>query len=219
MKTKSISPGSQFGLRERKAAQTKAALMGAFLQQLQARPLEEVAVKQVCEAIPVSEVTFYNYFPRKQDVLTFHMALWSVRLQWQCANSGLRGLAAVRQVYQAVAEELTERPFLAAGGFHVDQLPDPAPAEIWAAMPTMEGAERLRAVPPAVLIRGHLEESREMGELPSTIDIEAWLPTALTILFGAPAAVTFARQRSLADEYSRQLDVLLESMRRDERRS
>jgi AcrR family transcriptional regulator len=207
-----------FGLRERKTAQTKVALVNAFLEQLRTKPAEDIAVRQVCDAIPVSEVTFYNYFPRKQDVVAFHMALWSIRMQWQCANSGLHGLEAVRQVYQAVAEGLTECPFLFPGAFQPSAIPDISPAEIWAALPSMEGAEQLGATTLASLIRDRLEESRELGELPSSIDIDAWLPTALTTLFGVPAAIAFAKGRTLADEYSRQLDVLLESMRRDERR-
>jgi AcrR family transcriptional regulator len=222
MVAKAISPDAHFGLRERKAAQTKVALMSAFLGMLETRRMEEISVKEVCDAIPVSEVTFYNYFPRKQDVIAFHMRLWCVRVQWQSASAGLRGLAAMRQIYQAMAEDLTERPHLLMEAVSFLSSPQediqPTEAEVWVAIPGMMGVRGFRSVPLPELIGDRLEESRELGELPSSIDIGMWLPAALTIFFGVPMSIRHAPGRSLAEEYSRQLDVLLESMRRDERR-
>jgi AcrR family transcriptional regulator len=212
------------GLRERKAAHTKVALMNAFLEQLETKAMDEIAVKAVCEIIPVSEVTFYNYFPRKTDIISFHLRLWSVQAQWGCARARLRGLEAVRHLYRTMAEGVERRPHLmneAVSFFSWNGEATLSPltsAEVMAAFPDLDGVGAFRSVPIPALLRERFEEARELGELPSSLDVDRWLPAALTIFFGAPLAMGWTGGKSLATEYSRQLDVLLESMSRDERR-
>jgi AcrR family transcriptional regulator len=224
MATKAIGGERPLGLRDRKAAQTKVALMNSFMAQLKDCPMDGVVVKAVCESIPVSEVTFYNYFPRKADVVTFHLRLWSVQAQWDCAAAEMHGLKAVRHLYRSMAELLERSPFLLHEAvtffsWKGQQALEPlAPAEIAAAYPDWKGVCEYRSVPVAQLLRERFEEARELGEVPSSLDVDGWLPAALTIFFGAPLAREWTGGRSLATEYSRQLDVLMESMSRDERR-
>lgn len=212
------------GLRERKAAQTKVALMNVFLEQLETKKMDEIAVKAVCERIPVSEVTFYNYFPRKTDLISFHLRLWSVQAQWGCARARLEGLEAARYLYRTMAEGIDRRPCLlneAVTFFSWNgeaTLHPITSAEAMAAFPTLDGVGRFRSVPIPVLLRERFEEARELGEVPSSLDVNRWLPAALTIFFGAPLAMGWTGGTNLATEYSRQLDVLLESMSRDEQR-
>ena len=47
-------------LRERKYAQTKVALARAARKRMRNNRLDEISVKELCETIPISEVTFYN---------------------------------------------------------------------------------------------------------------------------------------------------------------
>ena len=226
MTTKSSDPDSPRspGLRERKAAQTKVALMNAFLEQLETRAMDEIAVKGVCELIPVSEVTFYNYFPRKTDLISFHLRLWSVQAQWGCATAQLKGLEAVRHLYRTMAEGVDRRPYLLNeavtffAGNGEETLQPLASAEVMAAFPALDGVGAFRSVPIPALLRERFEEARALGELPSSLDVDGWLPAALTIFFGAPLAMGWTGGKSSATEYSRQLDILLESMSRDERR-
>ena len=56
-------------LRQRKFARTRLALAGALSKALVQQTLSEVSVKALCREAEVSEATFFNYFPRKEDIL------------------------------------------------------------------------------------------------------------------------------------------------------
>ncbi|WP_129337739.1 TetR/AcrR family transcriptional regulator [Cellulomonas endophytica] len=65
------------GLRERKKAATRAALVDAAQTLVEERGLDAVTVEAVCEAAGVSSRTFFNYFEAKDDAVLAH-APWSL---------------------------------------------------------------------------------------------------------------------------------------------
>src|SRR5829696_4081616 len=58
------------GARERRKLETRAALTAAAIDLLAREGIEEVTADRVAEAAGVSRRTFFNYFPRVEDVLT-----------------------------------------------------------------------------------------------------------------------------------------------------
>ncbi|MET8231819.1 TetR family transcriptional regulator [Micromonospora sp. NPDC005298] len=63
------------GRRDRKKAQTRAALTAAALRLVAERGLEHVTVEEISEAADVSSRTFFNYFACKDEALTDDPAL------------------------------------------------------------------------------------------------------------------------------------------------
>ena len=72
-------------LRERKSARIKLALLDAALERMLKRPFAEITVKELCEAVEISEVTFFNYFHAKNELLRYYLRLWSVEVFWRAA--------------------------------------------------------------------------------------------------------------------------------------
>ena len=69
-------------LRERKFAKTRLALAEAASLHLEAAPLENLSVKSLCERVQISEATFLNYFPKKEDLVIYLDRLWTLELNW-----------------------------------------------------------------------------------------------------------------------------------------
>ena len=69
-------------LRQRKYAKTKIALAKAAKERMRHNRLDDISVRELCDTIPISEVTFYNYFPQKSDLLLYIMRLWQLETQW-----------------------------------------------------------------------------------------------------------------------------------------
>ena len=77
-------------LREKKFARTRLALAQATTNHLEAAAFETLSVKALCERVQISEATFFNYFPRKDDLIVYLDHLWTLELNWY-------GLQAARQ--------------------------------------------------------------------------------------------------------------------------
>ena len=57
------------GLRERKKAQTRAAIQEHALRLFKAQGYAETTIEQIADAADVSQSTFFRYFPTKEDVV------------------------------------------------------------------------------------------------------------------------------------------------------
>ncbi len=60
-----IKTTKRLGLRELKSAKKRLKLTQALVRRLALTPLEEVVMRDLCDDVEVSEITFFNYFPRK----------------------------------------------------------------------------------------------------------------------------------------------------------
>src|SRR5215469_6310008 len=64
-----VPPGSNSGpRRERKKRQTREALIHAALELFDAKGYEHTAVREITDAVDVSERTFFRYFANKEDL-------------------------------------------------------------------------------------------------------------------------------------------------------
>ena len=140
-------------LRERKHAQTKIALAEAVMERLKTKRLKDISVKEVCETIPVSEVTFYNYFPKKTDVLVYILQLWHLEMQWHLLGweEEKSNLEVIEAYFDFAAQGVEEYPGVMAeamayftqkrGCMHFDDL---SSAEKILAFPELPGIEEIQ---------------------------------------------------------------------------
>jgi AcrR family transcriptional regulator len=140
----------QISLRERKFARTKHALLQAALERLRDKRLDEIPVKDLCEQVEVSEATFFNYFPKKEDLLRYYMQILTLDLVWHARNRAGddAGLEYIEAVFERAAKEFGEHPrlMLEIIAFMAQQ-PDPANCPKNSDQPDLSLAERLQALP------------------------------------------------------------------------
>ena len=112
----------QTGLRERKKAETRAAISQAVLHLAVARGLDHVTADDIASAANVSVRTFHNYFGTKEEAL---VSAWTT--EFQVHIDALRDrpgdepiLASLEQVFSGIASSVVSLP--TDVGAHVDVL-------------------------------------------------------------------------------------------------
>ena len=101
-------------LRERKYAQTKLALLHAAVEKMREKPLEAISVKELCDTVPVSEMTFYNYFPKKTDLLKYFIQITFIEMAWylQYAVKNKTNLEMVEELVDFLARKVVGNSFI-----------------------------------------------------------------------------------------------------------
>ena len=101
-------------LREKKFARTRLSLAQATTNHLEAAAFETLSVKALCERVQISEATFFNYFPRKEDLIVYLDHLWTLELNWygQQAAQQQKGLAVIEALFRYTAIQIQKKPGL-----------------------------------------------------------------------------------------------------------
>ena len=78
----------EFSLREKKISKTKISLMNEFIRRLETTKFNDISIKDVCDNVEVSEATFYNYFPKKTDLVQYFKELLTLKTIWEVEKKG-----------------------------------------------------------------------------------------------------------------------------------
>lgn len=202
------------GLRERKFAKTRLALAEALVVRLEQMSLEAINVRDLVEAAEVSEATFFNYFPRKADLLDYYTQLWMLDLNWRCQHGAAKGLAAIAASFEIMAAALQKQPGVMAEiiARQVLQRSKPEPVEITLAerliaYPDHSGIEELpiggidKAWLPA------LEQAIRSGELPANSHLPTLMVGLAAIFYGVPMVLSHGNKTATGPMYRNQLAV------------
>jgi AcrR family transcriptional regulator len=94
-------------LRKEKSARLKLAILEEAHRLIGRKAFEDLYVDDICAKVKISKVTFFKYFPRKEDLLLYHLRLWclarSVELH-QSPKSGVQGVYFLTEKFVESAE-------------------------------------------------------------------------------------------------------------------
>ena len=210
-------------LRQRKFARTRLNLARVLADALVGQhSFDEVSVKQLCRSAEVSEATFFNYFPRKQDLLSYLVHLWVLELGWhvQQAASEKRGLAVVDALFAEVARTCESRPgvlaemlaWIARGG-SLDSELEISELEKQLAYPDLDGIASIPIKGIDAWLLPPLEAAINSGDLPENTLVPLILTSLLSLLFGVPLTLLASDPARIATVYRQQLALVLAGIR------
>jgi AcrR family transcriptional regulator len=204
-------------LRQKKFARTRLALADALSKALVQQTLFEVSVKALCREAEVSEATFFNYFPSKQELMAYLAQLWLLELGWhaQAAARDSHGLSAIHQLFAHSARTCASRPglmqeliaWLARGG-RLNTSIELGEFERRIAFPELEGIETTPVKGVDAWIVPQLEAAIKTGELPENTLIPTLLSLLLGMVFGIPLTLLSTKPGKIADMYQQQLQLV-----------
>ena len=112
MKT-NIEKFNTFSLRVRKAAKTKIEILKAFLELLQSSSLDTMKVEDICRRVEISHKTFFNYFEKKELLLSYFIQLHSYEMGYISSlylKQTKKPLFAIREIFKQTALGLKNQP-------------------------------------------------------------------------------------------------------------
>lgn len=204
-------------LRQRKFAKTRLALGEAVTHHLEAASFETLSVKALCERVQISEATFFNYFPKKEDLIVYLDRLWTLELNWygrQAAQQG-KGLAVIESLFRYTAIQIQKKPGLMAEIIAHEALsrersegPEITSAERMMAFSDLDGIEELSDESLEGLLRSSLESAIEQGDLPANTAISSAMVGLVSIFYGVPLAIQHSNAAAIGAMYRQQLELL-----------
>lgn len=101
---------AEFGKRELKKARTRQDILGATYRLTAAINFRDLKVRDIADEVGITEMTFFNHFPKKEDVLRYMMGIWALDLLAAQRTKPLSGEAAIRRIFQRTAQQVKQHP-------------------------------------------------------------------------------------------------------------
>lgn len=219
------APGSsKIPLRERKFYQTRIRLAWALREQLEQVSLDELNVRDLCDRVEVSEATFFNYFPKKSDLLAYLSQLWSVELAWHgqqalATNNG-SGLSVIQAVFERAAQHFQTAPGAAGEliAWQARTRQRHAPEvlvidERRLAFPDQPGIEAMADQSLEQVLATALQRAIDQDELPRNAHLPTIMVALVSIFYGVPLALRLSNPAGIGAMYRQQLLILWTGLR------
>jgi AcrR family transcriptional regulator len=116
-------------LRKEKAARLKIQVLDNTLKLVGKKPFEDIFVDDLCAKVKISKVTFFKYFPQKEDVLLYYFRIWCLHRCVELQAKPKDGLQGIYYLGDKLSEEFDTHPgmMLSLLGYLVDFTRPPKP--------------------------------------------------------------------------------------------
>lgn len=99
-------------LRKEKAARLKVQVLEHTLKLIGKKAFDDIYVEDICEKVKISKVTFFKYFPQKEDVLLYHFRIWCLGRSVDLKLKPKEGMVGVYFLLDKLSEECENHPGL-----------------------------------------------------------------------------------------------------------
>lgn len=100
------------GVRARKSARIKIDILDATTKLIGRKAFSELHVDEICDRVGVSKVTFFKYFPQKDDVLLYFLRAWCLKRAVELHQKPKEGLNGIYFLMDKLADTCEEQPGL-----------------------------------------------------------------------------------------------------------
>ena len=100
------------GVRSQKSAKLKLAILSATTRLIGERSFKELHISELCEAVNISKVTLFKYFPQKEDILLYYMRVWALHRTVELSINGKTGVSGIHHLVDKLSETFERHPGL-----------------------------------------------------------------------------------------------------------
>jgi AcrR family transcriptional regulator len=213
-------------VREKKSARIKISILSATIEIIGKGSFDTIHVNQICDIAGVSKVTFFKYFPQKEDILLHYFKVWCFHRAVELSIDQKSGIEGIRYLFNSLAKSYTIHPgmFLGLLGYYTKlEMPvKPFPlklAERQLIYPNVENIDEIDTLSLDQLFENFLLDAIFSKEITKTGDVKKLILLLDTVLYGS-IAIAHLKQTDMAPLLFKQnLEQLLSSLRSPETES
>src|SRR5688572_14372302 len=97
-------------LRKEKAARLKIQILETTLKLIGKKPFEDLFVDDLCAKVKISKVTFFKYFPQKEDILLYYFRVWCLERAAELKSKPKDGMQGIYFLSDKLSEEYENHP-------------------------------------------------------------------------------------------------------------
>lgn len=206
-------------LRKEKAARLKVQVLEHTLKLIGKKAFEDIYVEDICEKVKISKVTFFKYFPQKEDVLLYHLRIWCFGRSVELRQKPREGMQGVFFLLDKLSEECETHPglMLSLIGYLADSKRPPKPFPVKAEEKKLFFLETEDINSIEILSLDQMLEKfaleaimkKEITKTSSTRDITNLF---ITIFLGSIVSAHLIQQTPLKFYFRRNLDNLMKGL-------
>lgn len=198
----------RFSKREINRAQTKVNCLNATLNLSADYSFHEIKIKDIASHASITEMTFFNYFKTKDDLLLYYMKYWGLKQLRLQLDEPLQGREAIKRIFSDTATDIKKDKSIMTSIIaliaKLKEWPETVElekAERYLLFPTYEALYDVQTPTLCSLLHTHLAEED------SIVDKESAYHALITLFYGAPLNAHMTQQ-DVAQLYKSQLDLL-----------
>lgn len=209
-------------LRERKFAKTKINITNNVIGKLAKTPFDNISIKEVCHEVEISEATFYNYFPKKTDIIDYFTSLRLYRHFWtlkQVDKDNTDPILTIKRFFEILADNIEIPVFNEIFAFYVKEQhhdnmrTDISVSEKIYAFPECEGIENLKQKNTRQFLTEQIEDAIAKKILKPDTDVYKLATILLIILYGSLIFAVTDKKNDIKTYYETQLNSTFESLK------
>ncbi|WP_296618700.1 TetR/AcrR family transcriptional regulator [Marivirga sp.] len=182
----------EISLRERKSAKLKLLILSIAKTMLRQQSFQDIHVTDICQKADISKVTFFRYFPQKEDLLLYFMRVWAFELNIELQRNDIKGLRAVKQIYDRYGDlcENYNSVILHLIKYHAVSPLVLKPISIKKAekhllFPNLEGVQQMEVLAFDKLLEKYLLDAIFQTEITRSSDVSEMVNLLLTTTYGS----------------------------------
>lgn len=207
------------GIRKEKAAKLKVQILDQTLKLIGKKSFDDLYVEELCAKVKISKVTFFKYFPQKEDVLLYYFRVWCLTRAVDLRDKPKEGLQGIYYLFDKLSEECEGRPGLVLSliGYLSDfkRPPKPFPVKIeekQLLFPSITDINSVEILSVDQMLEKFTLESifrKEITKTTSTRDITNLL---MTIFLGAVSTAHINQLSPVKIFFRKNLDMLIKGL-------
>jgi AcrR family transcriptional regulator len=206
-------------LRKEKAARLKVQVLEHTLKLIGKKAFEDIYVEDICEKVKISKVTFFKYFPQKEDVLLYHFRIWCLGRLVELRQKPRDGMQGVYFLLDKFSEECENHPglMLSLTGYLADSKRPPKPFPVKAEekkllFPETEEINSIEILSLDQMLEKFVLEGIVKKEITKTSSTRDITNLFITIFLGSIVSAHLIQQSPLKLYFRRNLDNVMKGL-------